>query len=134
MGRPARHEIEKFANDVYAVARDRILKNYAGKKNQVLREVRRTHNRGGYVPALTKWGAERLREMNLARADAWVEAFSLHGEPSDVQAEHDLQTGAQQEAASIISSIRGDLNLRLSGCALRRKVAGYPGTSKLREP
>jgi hypothetical protein len=126
MGRPARHEIEKFANDAYAVARDRILKEYTKKKSQALVEVRRTGNSGGYLPALTKWGTERTQAMILARADTWVEAFKLHGVPSDVQAEQDLQTSARQEAAGTISSIRGDLQLRAVRLRIAQEGRGIP--------
>jgi hypothetical protein len=68
MGRPARREIKKFADDAFAVARDRILAEYAEKRNQVLGQVRLKGNSGGYLPALIRWGAERVREMILALA------------------------------------------------------------------
>lgn len=99
MGRPVRHEIEKFANDAFAVARDRILKEHAAKKKKVLAEVRLRHSRGGYLPARTAWGAECVREMILALADAYVEAFTFHRAPSDARAERTLQTEAQKNGS-----------------------------------
>lgn len=62
---PARHEIKTLADDTFSVTRDRLLIEQAEKQNQMLAQVRQTGNSGGYVPALTKWGAERLREMIL---------------------------------------------------------------------
>jgi hypothetical protein len=111
MGPPARHLIEKFANEAYAVARGRILKEYTKKKSQALTEVRRTGNSGGYVPAFTRWGVERTQAMILARADAWVEAFTLHRAPADLKAEQDLRKNAQLEVAGTISGIRGEIDL-----------------------
>ncbi len=64
------------------------------------------------MPALIRWGAERVREMILARADADVEAFTLHGVASDTRAETNLRTAAQQIAAGTISAIRGELDLK----------------------
>jgi hypothetical protein len=40
-----------------------------------------------------------------------VEAFTLHGMPSDARAETNLQTTAQQIAAGTISAIHGELDL-----------------------
>jgi hypothetical protein len=111
MGRQARSEIEKFANEASAVAHERIAVEYAAKKNQVLAQLRLKGNSGGYVPALTEWAAERVRDTILARANAYVEAFTLHGVPSDARAETDLQTAAQQIAAGAISGVRGQLDL-----------------------
>jgi hypothetical protein len=112
MAGPVRHEIEKFANDGFEVDRDRIVKNYAKKKNRVLDQVRRAGNSGGYLPALVKWAAERERDLALARADAWVSAFTLFGEPADARTEEALKTAARLSAAGSISAIRGDLQLR----------------------
>jgi len=108
---PSRHEIEKFVKQRFDVASEDILAEYAARKNSVLSQVQSTHNSGGYLPALTNWGADRLRKMILAHADAYVEAFTLHGVPSDVRAEQDLQTVGQQMAAGTISGIRGELEL-----------------------
>jgi hypothetical protein len=107
----ARTEIENFATSAFAVARDRIVNEHADKKKSVLAQVGRTHNSGGYLPALTKWGAERLREMILAQADAYVEAFTIHGVPSDRQAEKTLEMAGMQFAAGTISGILGELDL-----------------------
>jgi hypothetical protein len=52
-----------------------------------------------------------LQGWNFRLADAYVEAFTLHGVPIDKRAEKDLQTAAQQIAAGTISAIRGDLDL-----------------------
>ena len=111
MGRPSRHEIEKFANGRFGIAREGILAEYEKKRDQVLREVRRKGNIGGYVPALITWGAERIRRELLALADAYVDQFTRYDMPSDRRAEKDLQTVAQQIAAGTISGIRGRLDL-----------------------
>lgn len=126
MSQPARVEIEKFATEAFAVARDRILREYAEKQRSVQAQVERTHNSGGYLPALAKWGAERLREMILANADAYVEAFTLYGVPSDRQAEQDLQTAAQQMAEGTISDIRGDLQQRSVRLRIPEEGRGVP--------
>lgn len=122
MTRPASVEINKLISGAFAVACDRILADGNEKKNQMLGRVRRTGNSGGYLPALTKCGAEHVKAMILARADAYVEAFTLYGVPSDEQAEIDLQTVAQQIAAGSISNIRGYLQLR--SARLRTVEAG----------
>jgi hypothetical protein len=110
-GPPARSEIKKSAEDAFAVTSEDILKEYAEKKSHSLHQLRPTHNRGGYLPALTKWGEERLRKMVLAYADAYAEAFALCRVPSDELAEKDVETAAQQITAGTISGIRGELDL-----------------------
>jgi hypothetical protein len=135
MSHPARYEIEKFANDAFAVARDRILTEYAERWSHVQNQVTRTGNGGGYLPALVKWGAERERETILALADAYVDAFTLFGTPSDAQAEEALKTAARLSAAGAISGFRGQLQLR--SARLRTTTAGgrgMPGISRLRDP
>src|SRR5690349_16016362 len=111
MGRSSRHEIKQFADDQFAVVRGEILAEYEEKREQVLGEVRRTGNIGGYMPALVAWGAQRVRSLVLARADAYVESFNLHGVPSDEQAETELRTTTQEIAAGTNSLIRGQLEL-----------------------
>ena len=49
--------------------------------------------------------------MILALADAYVEAFTLFGVPSDAQAEKDIEAVAKQMAAGSISGVRGQLDL-----------------------
>jgi hypothetical protein len=123
---PARNKIEEFANEAYAIARDRILKEYAEKKNKALAEVRRTKNSGGYVPALAKCGVERTRETILALADAWVEAFTLHRVPSEAYAEQDLEKNAQLIAAGTISGIEGELDLLIKRTGRQLSPLGHP--------
>ena len=126
MNRPARQEIEKFANDALAVARNRILADSEEKLNRILGQVKLTGNSGGYLPAHVRWGEEEVREMILAWADAHVEAFSLHGVPADKQAERDLRTAAQQIAAGSISGIRGQLQLRSVRLRIAEEGQGIP--------
>jgi hypothetical protein len=126
MSHPARHEIEKFANDAFAIDRDRILTEYAEKKSRVLGQVKLTGNRGGYLPALVTWAAERERELALARADACVRAFTLFGEPSDAQAEEALKTDGRLSAARSISAIRGELQLRSVRLRIAEEGQGMP--------
>jgi hypothetical protein len=45
--RAARPEIEKFADEAFAVARDRILAKHRAERVQVLAKVQLTHNSGG---------------------------------------------------------------------------------------
>jgi hypothetical protein len=64
--------------------------------------------------------------MILARADADVEAFTIHGVPSDARAETNLQTTAHQIAAGTISAIRGELDLKNKRTRqLRKHPGGY---------
>jgi hypothetical protein len=124
--RPARPEIDKLADMAFGVSRDRILNDAGEKRNQVLHQVRLTGNSAGFVPALVKWAAERVRQMVLAHADAYVEAFSLHNMPSDALAETDLRTTAQQITAGTISSICGDLDLNNRRTGQQKSVpVGY---------
>jgi hypothetical protein len=115
-----------FAKDAFSVARDRILDEYAEKRNQVLRQVRLTRNRGGYVPALTKCAGECLREEILALADAWVEEFTLRGIPCIAKADKDLDLTAREMAAGSNSALRGQLDLmsRRTGIPLNHSF-GY---------
>ena len=126
MNHRSRNEIEKFANDAFALDRDRILTEYAEKKSRVLGQVKLTGNSGGYLPALVTWAAEREREMALARADAWVRAFTIFGVPSDVQAEEAIKTYARLSAAGSISSIRGELQLRAGRLGIAEQGRGMP--------
>ncbi len=126
MGRPARHEIEKFANDAYGVASDRIVREYSEKKNQVLADARLTGNGGAYLPALIEWGTARLREMILALADAYVEAFTVHHTPSDLASETALQTEGRKMAAGTIYGTREDLKLRSVRVRIAEEGRGIP--------
>jgi len=86
MGGPASSELD----DAFAVVRDDILAEFEEKRKQVLAQVRLTGNSGGYLPALTEWGSDRVRTMVFALTDAYVETFTLHGVPLDERAEKDL--------------------------------------------
>jgi len=126
MEHPARPEIEKFATEAFAVARDRILEKYADKQKSVLAQVRLTGNSGGYLPALIRCEAKRVRKMIRAMAKAYVEAFTLYGVPSDKWSEQDLHTAAQQMAAGSISGIRGQLQLRSARLRIPEEGGGLP--------
>jgi hypothetical protein len=108
---PSRYEIEKFAKGRFALVRDDLLAEYEKQKTQVLRQVRLTDNRGGYVPALISWGATRVRKMVLALADAYIDEFIRYSVPTDERAEKDLQTSAGQFAAGTITGISGEIEL-----------------------
>jgi hypothetical protein len=73
--------------------------------------VRLRGNIGGYLPALIKWGSERLREAILAHTDAYVDAFSLAGAPVDALVETAIKTSSLQMAGGTASGIRGKLDL-----------------------
>jgi hypothetical protein len=111
LNRPSRNEIDKFANQAFAVERNRILKEYAEKQKHVLDQVRRTGNSGGYLPAITKWGTQRLRETILAEANSYAEAFTASGVPSDAKAEAALKRSSLEFAIGTVSNIRGQLDL-----------------------
>jgi hypothetical protein len=124
MNSTARPEIKKFADEAFAIARDRILVECANERTHVLGGVRLRGNSGGYVPALIGLAAQHVRRMILARADADAESFALHATPSDALAEAALQMTAKQIAGGAISAVRGELHLR----AMRtRKHEGDPG-------
>jgi len=125
-GRLARYEIEKFAKNAFATARDRIHKEYADKEQHVLGQVQLSRNSGGYLPALVKLKADNVREAILALADAYVEAFTLYKVPSDKQAEKAVETSAQQIAAGSISTVRGQLELRSTRLRKRQEGLGSP--------
>lgn len=108
---PTRVEIQEYANVAFKVARRRIHREFEEKKAQTLRRAQ-TRNRGSYLPALIKCAAEHVRAMILAWADAYVDAFTRAGLPSDEQTEKDLEMLAQQIAAGSISNVRGYLQLR----------------------
>ena len=124
MRRPARPEIEKFANDVFAVARDRILKEHADQRRRALAQAELTGNSGAYLPALIKCEAQHVRETILALADAYVEAFTIHGVPSDTRV--DLRAVARQVTAGAISGIRGHLRLRSGRLRIAEEGRGVP--------
>lgn len=124
MGRPARPEIEKFANDAFAVARDRILKEHADQQRRALDQAELVGNRGAYFPALIKCEAQHVRETILALADAYVEAFTIHGVPSDTRV--DLRAVARQVTAGAISGIRGHLRLRSGRLRIAEEGRGVP--------
>lgn len=126
MGRRPRIEIEKFARDRFNLLRDDILAEYERKRRHLLKHERRTGNCGGYVPAVTTWGAERARKMILARADAYVDAFTLYGVPSDARAETSLREAAEQEVAGTVSAIRGGLELRARRLRVVEEGRGMP--------
>lgn len=106
-----RDEIESFAQDKFAVARDLLTERLPEKQRHALNQVRSTGNSGGYAPALIKLATERVREMILALADAYVEAFDTCGAPSDIEAERTLQKSAVEFAAGSISAITGQAHL-----------------------
>jgi hypothetical protein len=124
--RPSRSEIDKSAGKAFAVDRTRILAEYEAKLNHLTAHVGLTGNSGGYLPALIRWGEERVREMILAWVDAYVEAFTSFGAPSDTRAETDLKAFAQQTAAASIAAIRGQLQLRSIRLRIAEEGSGVP--------
>jgi hypothetical protein len=82
---PHRHEIEKFATESFAVARDRILNEHAEKQTSVLAQVRRTGNSGAYLPALIRCEAEKVREVGVGSPRrAHVASIARHLRRSNV--------------------------------------------------
>lgn len=130
----SRGEIEKFADDTFAVARDRILAEYAEKLNHAPAQARLTGNSGAYLPTVIRQAIVRSRAMILARAASYVEAFNQAEVPSDKQAEKNLETFAHQSVAGSISKVRGELRLRSVSCASIQTARTLLGILKLREP
>jgi hypothetical protein len=122
----SRHEIDMFANDAFATARDRLLKKHTKKERRVLGQVRQTHNSGGFLSALITLKADEVRDTILALADAQVEAFTLYRTPSDPYAEKALKTSAQQIAGGSISAVRGQLRLRSVRLRIAEEGRGVP--------
>ncbi len=106
-----RDEIESFAQETFAVSYDRILEQFPQKWNSMLNQARSTGNSGAFAPAVTGVATERVRVLILALADAYVDAFTICGAPSDAQAEATLQKSADQFAAGAISAVHGQANL-----------------------
>jgi hypothetical protein len=111
MNLPSRFEIGTLANEIFEADHERRIRDFAQEETRVLAQVRSTHNIGGYAPALVQCGVERLRSEILTLADAWAEAFTLYGVPSDVWAEKALEKAALQMAGGTVSGIRGQLHL-----------------------
>ena len=126
MRRSIRPEIEKFANDAFAVARDRILKEHADQQRRALGQAELTGNSGAYLPALIKCEAQHVRETILALADAYVEAYTIHGLPSDMRVDENLRAVARQVTAGAISGIRGHLRLRSERSRIAEPGLGIP--------
>lgn len=106
-----RYEIEKFANDRFAITREHIHADYAARQNKALREVRLRGNVGGELPERTRLAAERVREEILALVDAYVEAFTLYNLRSDAKAESAVAHAARHIAAGTIAGTQGQLDL-----------------------
>jgi hypothetical protein len=123
---PTRHEIQRFANEAFTVARDRILRNYAAKERQVLGAAERTGNSAAYLPALINLKAENVRDTILAQADALAGAFALYELPCDAYAEQLLKASAHQIAGGSISAVRGQLQLRSRRLRISEKGRGMP--------
>ena len=109
---------------MFAVARDRILKEHADQRRRALAQAELTGNSGAYLPALIKCEAQHVRETILALADAYVEAFTIHGVPSDTRV--DLRAVARQVTAGAISGIRGHLRLRSGRLRIAEEGRGVP--------
>jgi len=109
--RSCRAKIEQFTNQAFAVTRDQLGERQAERRNQALRLARLSGNRGAYVPAVTRCATEDVRESILALADAYVEAFTLFGVPSEggpkVPSGHQLNKllGVPPLALSLKSSV-----------------------------
>jgi hypothetical protein len=121
IGLTSRAEIETYADDAFAVACDRLIESQARREYQATAQARRSGNSGAYVPALIDCAAQAVHEVILARADAWVEAFTLFGVPSDVQAHQSLETAAKQIGGGAISGVRG--KVQLAECRTKRPLA-----------
>lgn len=123
---PSGPEIDKSASKAFAVDRNRILAEFETKLNQLPCQVGRTGNSGSYLPALIKWGAERMRELILAWADAHVKAFTSYGVPCDAQEDTDLKAFALETTAGSISRIHGHLRLRSKRLRTAEEGSGMP--------
>jgi len=70
IGRYARPEIKQFAENLFGVVRDDILAEYADKRTQVLTQVRRTGNSGGYLACA---GVPKSPTMHLGEPSSTFE-------------------------------------------------------------
>ena len=98
MNPPSRLEIEALANEIFNANRQTRIRDFEQAEKLTLTQVRSTHNIGGYAPALVESRAARLRSEILTLADAWVEAFSSYGVPSEDWAVNALEIAALQMA------------------------------------
>jgi hypothetical protein len=107
----SRAEIEKLATDSFAAIHEKLASDNGERLRHVLAEVRERGDTGGYLPALIAWGTTKLREAILACADAYVDAFSTAGIPTDRRTKEHLETASKQIAGGAISGIRGEIHL-----------------------
>ena len=111
MNRPARVAIEQYANQAFAVARDRLREAQVRRRSHALRLAGLSGNRGAYVQVITRCAAEEVRESILALADAYAETFRLFGVSPERWTEGALRTSAQQIAGGTASSAIGQIKL-----------------------
>jgi hypothetical protein len=117
-----RREIEAFAEQSFAVARDEILEAQSKKTNRVVGRARLSGNSGGYLPALIESNRALIRKLVLAWARVYADAFTLYGLPTDTELDKKFENFGQQTAAGAISAIRGQFRLR--SMRLRRPEDG----------
>jgi hypothetical protein len=109
--RSARTEIEQYTKQAFAVTRYHLREPQAQRRAQALHLAALSGNPGTYVPAVTGCATEDVRESILALADAYVEAFTLLGVPSESWAESALRTLAEQIAGAAAVGAIGQIEL-----------------------
>jgi len=81
---------------------------------------------GSYLPAQVKCAAKHVQAIILAWANAYVEAFTSAGLPSDEQTERDFQMLAHQITGGSIAGVRGELELRSKRLRIREPGLNLP--------
>ena len=105
------HEVEKYANEIFAAGIELRIEEYARKQARALAEASATHNSGAHLPALIQSKAERLRNEILTLADAWVRAGNDYNVPLAKWAEDALERTAAMMTAGIKSALHGEIEL-----------------------
>ena len=123
---PARHEIERQAQDEFAVVRERIARKHGKEQRRVLAEVAARGNIGGYLPALADLGAKHLRQQVLALADAYATVSTLFRVPCDVEVEKSLEANARLMAAGTVAGILGQCDLIEKRTRKTVSATGHP--------
>ena len=133
MSDPKRAEVERLATDIFKAKHGRIISDFGEQRVKVINSVAMKGNSAGYLPALTDWAVERLRQTISAQADAYIEAFEAHQMPCDFDSEKSLHSTASQCAAASVGNVSSDPRIkhRQQGqvSSVRRKLEQEKNTS-----
>jgi DNA-binding XRE family transcriptional regulator len=105
------HQAKKLAEEMFSVARERILTKYGSPDKFANDKVRQTNNIGSYLPALIQWASDRVRDLIIAFAESYAQAFTESDLPLNHTSEEDLRTTAGLMTAGTIAGLRGHVEL-----------------------